>query len=180
VFLWILFIVYSEVDVRSGSNDEMEITGRFTVPASAGGVILGRGGTVIRDIAEQSSAKISMTTKEEALFTQERIVTVAGTVSQCIKCTDLVLDRLCDQEVLPTFVNRGTSYSSQMSHPIMDSTSRHRFQGESVLSHNLPSHHCLFSLVFGLHIVYSSWWSRRRSGGGHHWGRRHDHHHRNS
>mmetsp|Transcript_28815 Transcript_28815/g.31450 ORF Transcript_28815/g.31450 Transcript_28815/m.31450 type:complete len:328 (+) Transcript_28815:209-1192(+) len=97
-----------------GTNDDVEVTARFTVPAAAGGLILGKAGATIKNISSESGAKIAMSTKEEALFTQERIVTVSGTVSQCISCTDLIISKLAEQEEVIPFANRGTTYSSPL------------------------------------------------------------------
>ncbi len=98
-----------------GQHDDVEVSARFTIPAASGGAVLGKGGSSIQRIGNESEAKIAMTSKEEALFTQERIITVSGTVAQCIRCTDMVLDKICDQEEIPAFANRGTTYSSPIS-----------------------------------------------------------------
>ena len=97
-----------------GANDHVEITSRFTVPAAAGGLILGKAGATIKNISGESGARIAMSTKEEALFTQERIITITGTVSQCISCTDLIITKLAEQEEVIPFANRGTTYSSPL------------------------------------------------------------------
>jgi RNA-binding protein Nova len=79
-----------------GTNDAVEVVARFTIPALAGGAILGKGGETIRSFATQSGARIAMSGKDEALFTQERIITVAGSVANCINCTDLVISKLAE------------------------------------------------------------------------------------
>lgn len=53
-----------------GNNDAVEVTAKMTVPAAAGGLILGRGGVTIKGISDQSGARIQMTGKDEAMFTQ--------------------------------------------------------------------------------------------------------------
>jgi hypothetical protein len=98
-----------------GSNDELEVSAKFTVPAPAGGLILGKSGATIKTIAADSGAKIAMSTKEEALFTQERVVSVSGRVSSCISCTDMVITKLAEQDEVPPFANRGTTYASPLS-----------------------------------------------------------------
>jgi len=77
-----------------GTNDSMEVTGKFSIPAAAGGALLGKGGETLRGFSSQTSTRVTMSGKDEALFTQERIVTLAGTVGGCISCTDLILNRL--------------------------------------------------------------------------------------
>ena len=51
---------------------------------------IGRGGLTIRELAAESGAKISMTSKDEAIFTQERILSISGGKSSCIKCLSMV------------------------------------------------------------------------------------------
>jgi RNA-binding protein Nova len=97
-----------------GTNDDVEVSAKFTVPAAAGGLILGKSGATIKNISTESGAKIAMSTKEEALFTQERIVTVSGTVAACISCTDLIITKLAEQDEVLPFANRGTTYSSPL------------------------------------------------------------------
>ena len=50
----------------------------------------GRGGATIRSIADESGAKISMTSKDESIFTQERILSISGSKISCIKCLTMV------------------------------------------------------------------------------------------
>jgi RNA-binding protein Nova len=97
-----------------GTNDSMEVTGKFSIPAAAGGVLLGKGGETLRGFSTQTSTRVTMSGKDEALFTQERIVTLAGTVGGCISCTDLILNKLYEQSEIIPFVNRGTTYSSPL------------------------------------------------------------------
>lgn len=86
-----------------GSNDSVEVTGKFSIPAAAGGVVLGKGGETLRGFSSQTSTRVTMSGKDEALFTQERIVTLSGTVGGCIACTDLILNKL--HEVRPLWVS---------------------------------------------------------------------------
>lgn len=55
-----------------------------------------------------------MTSKEEALFTHERILNISGTPNQCKLCTRLVLHKLADQDEIAPFLNKGTTYSSPL------------------------------------------------------------------
>jgi RNA-binding protein Nova len=98
----------------SGESDEIQVTGRVTIPASAGGMILGRGGSTIRSISEQSGARVNMTGKDEAMFTQERVLTVAGSKSSCSKCIALAVAKLAEDLEVSQFVNRGTVYTSHV------------------------------------------------------------------
>ena len=97
-----------------GSNDSVEVTGKFSIPAAAGGVVLGKGGETLRGFSSQTSTRVTMSGKDEALFTQERIVTLSGTVGGCIACTDLILNKLHEQSEIIPFINRGTTYTSPL------------------------------------------------------------------
>jgi len=101
-----------------GQNEDIEVVNRFTIPAASGGLVLGKAGANIKKMAMDSEAKISMSTKEEALFTQERILTLTGTVGSCIRCTDMILAKLNEQHEVAQFVNRGTTYTSPLNHSI--------------------------------------------------------------
>ncbi len=102
------------VSLNLGLNDEMEVISKISIPAATGGLILGRGGANIKSIAENSGAKILMTGKDEALFTHERVLTISGDASQCVKATELVLMKLDEQEDVEPFVNRSTTYASPL------------------------------------------------------------------
>lgn len=56
-----------------------------------------------------------MTSKDESLFTQERVVTLAGTVTQVRLCTELIVRKLLEDKAASTYVNRGTRYSPSAS-----------------------------------------------------------------
>lgn len=100
-----------EVVTFLGRNEGMEVSGKITIPAAAGGLILGRGGANIQSIAEESGAHATMTSKEDAIFTQERVLTISGRVGSCVKCTTLVLHKLDEPMESTPYINRGTSYA---------------------------------------------------------------------
>jgi len=94
-----------------GQNDAVEVVGKITIPAAAGGLMLGRGGEHIRSLASESGAKVHMTGKDEALLTQERVMTISGGVGRCIKCTAMILQRLDESEEAIPYANRGSGYA---------------------------------------------------------------------
>jgi hypothetical protein len=102
------------VSLALGKNNETEVVSKISIPAATGGLILGRAGSTIKSIAEESGAKILMTGKDEALFTHERVLTISGETGACIKCTELILAKLDEQEDLEPYVNRGTTYASPL------------------------------------------------------------------
>ena len=48
-----------------------------------------------------------MSSKEEALFTQERVLTISGDTGRCIKCSHLVLAKLAEQDEIIQYATRG-------------------------------------------------------------------------
>ena len=74
----------------------------------------GRGGSTIRSLSEDSGAKISMTSKDEAIFTQERILSIAGGKSACVKCLSMVISKLAEDSEVNQFTNKGTNYMTSI------------------------------------------------------------------
>lgn len=100
---------------ENGREDgEVAVTGKITIPASAGGLVLGRGGAALRAIAEESGARVQMSGKDEAMFTQERVLTIAGSADACDKCVSLIVDKLAEDLVSAQYVNRGVTYNSHL------------------------------------------------------------------
>lgn len=98
-----------------GHNDGVEISGKMTIPAAAGGLILGKAGANIQSISEESGAHVTMTSKEDAIFTHERVLTISGRLGSCVKCTELILQKL-DEPAEPTpYINRGATYALPLS-----------------------------------------------------------------
>lgn len=96
-------------------TDDIELLAKITIPASAGGLILGRSGATLRLITETSGATVQMTEKEAAIFTQERVLTISGFVSQGRLCTQLIVQKMCEDEEAMTYANRGTRYNASAS-----------------------------------------------------------------
>ena len=97
-----------------GLYDDEYVEGKITIPASAAGVVLGRAGATLKSIAEESGASVSMTPKEEALFTQERILSIKGPTGSCAKCVSLILNKLSEDLSQAQYVNRGVTYVAQL------------------------------------------------------------------
>jgi len=106
-------VEWSPTAIKSllGQNDNMNVTLKLLIPAAAGGLILGQGGANIRSIAEESGATLTMSSKEEALFTQERVLSISGDTGRCIKCSHLVLAKLSEQDEIIPYASRGFSYT---------------------------------------------------------------------
>uniref|UniRef100_A0A7S0GD86 K Homology domain-containing protein n=1 Tax=Proboscia inermis TaxID=420281 RepID=A0A7S0GD86_9STRA len=87
---------------------------RILVPSSACGMIIGRGGSNIKAIAEASKSRIQLTQKEEmaSVATSERIVTITSPdVSSCTSCVFRILDGMSENPDLSKYANMTTSYS---------------------------------------------------------------------
>jgi RNA-binding protein Nova len=97
-----------------GEYDEISVVGKITIPATAGGLLLGRAGSTLRSIAEESGSKVQMTSKEEAMFTQERILNISGNTGSCAKCVSLILAKLAEDIEAAQYTNRGVTYTSQI------------------------------------------------------------------
>ena len=90
--------------------DFFKLTGILHVLTAYSLPMLGRAGSTIKKIAEESGAKISMTSKDESIFTQERILSISGSKACCVKCLSMVIGKLAEDGDLAQFQNRGTTY----------------------------------------------------------------------
>ena len=61
-----------------------------------------------------------MSSKEEALFTQERVLSISGDTGRCIKCSHLVLAKLSEQDEIIPYASRGDMMMMMMMMPMDD------------------------------------------------------------
>lgn len=56
------------------------ISGKLLIPTESGGLIIGRGGVTIRQIQDESGARVQVTSKDnpESRISRERILTLSG------------------------------------------------------------------------------------------------------
>ncbi len=97
-----------------GQFDEVHVTGRISIPAAAGGLIVGRGGATIRSFSEESGVdSLTIDNKEDGEITQERVLTLSGSVAACMKCTSLILEKLQEgkNDLTHCYVCNGTGYA---------------------------------------------------------------------
>jgi hypothetical protein len=97
-----------------GEYDQIEVEGNITIPATAGGMIVGKGGLTIRGIAEESGVEVSIDSKDDAELTNERMMTLRGTVAGCMNCTFLILSKLLTMGDDFYYNLNGTTYSRRM------------------------------------------------------------------
>lgn len=103
----------------SQNSDEEEhqppsvVTVRVPVPNSACGMLIGRGGSHIKSIAEKSHARIQLAQKEEvaSVATNERLVTVTGDIRSSMSCITMILEGIAQNPELYKYSNMTTSYS---------------------------------------------------------------------
>jgi len=100
-------------DLGREEDDDLVVTGKVSIPAAAGGLILGRGGASLKALAEESGARVQMNSKDESMFTQERILTISGTVDACDKCLAAIIDKLAEDTQASQYVYRGVTYNAQ-------------------------------------------------------------------
>lgn len=94
-----------------GEYDQIEVESQITIPASAGGMIVGKGGLTIRGIADDSGVELSIDNKDDAEITNERVVTLRGTVAGCMNCTFLILSKLLTMGDEFFYMLNGTTYN---------------------------------------------------------------------
>lgn len=96
-----------------GSSTGAHVEAKITIPAAAAGAVIGKGGSNMRNIVEDSGARVNMAGKDEALLTFERVISISGQTNQCVRATNMIVNLLHEQDEVAPFQNRGTSYSSQ-------------------------------------------------------------------
>jgi KH domain len=104
----------------------LEIVQRLLIPASAGGLVIGRSGTHIRAMAEHSGAKVSLSQKIEGVT--ERVVTMAGQLGQCSRCLELLLETLQKEPAVARFTNLTAAYSAEEQQHYHSSNASHHQQ----------------------------------------------------
>jgi hypothetical protein len=95
-----------------GEHDDVRVEGKITIPASAAGLIVGKGGATIRAIAEESSVELSIDNREDAELTNERVVSMRGTAAGCMNCTYLILSKIAADENDYFYSVNGSTYRS--------------------------------------------------------------------
>ena len=104
----------SEAKESPGQYDDVTVQGRITVPAASAGSIIGRGGNFIKSLATETGVEVTLDSKEDAEFSQERVLTIAGTVAQCMNFTSRILHRLVKNNEA-NYVVAGTTYPKRLS-----------------------------------------------------------------
>lgn len=114
--------VYSHAGTENISTD-MPFTVRILLPASSCGMIIGHGGSNIKQLKEKcnvSYVQLSPKATEvmigaSALSTSERIMTILGpTFESCVSCIQVILNELAQHPEICRYMNMTTSYSKAL------------------------------------------------------------------
>jgi hypothetical protein len=114
-------------------SETFTMQARFVVPSRSAGVLIGQGGNNIKELHDNSGARIQLHNRngpdagpiQDIL--KERIVTVQGTLAACIKAVELSLKKLVDEHSQENpagslkYQNMTTSYSRLMNNHFMAS-----------------------------------------------------------
>jgi predicted RNA-binding protein YlqC (UPF0109 family) len=85
---------------------------RLTIPTEAAGLLIGRQGSAIRAMSEESGARVSISASDaaDALTTQERVVSISGRAAACINCAALLLAKLAEEPNNARYAHPGSKY----------------------------------------------------------------------
>lgn len=90
--------------------DTKKVSAKFLVSNPAAGSIIGRSGSNITQLQQQSGARLQLSRSQEYFpGTQDRIMLATGTVNQILTALHLVLTKVSKEEASPTF-GHSTSY----------------------------------------------------------------------
>ncbi|XP_022006132.1 protein BTR1 isoform X2 [Helianthus annuus] len=90
----ILTKLVNEFYAEDGEEAEPRSKFRLIVPNSSCGGIIGKGGSMIKSLIEDSQANIKISPQDNSL--NDRLVTVIGTLQQLVQATNLILSRLSE------------------------------------------------------------------------------------
>eukprot|EP00595_Chromulina_sp_UTEXLB2642_P002514 CAMPEP_0196765644 /NCGR_PEP_ID=MMETSP1095-20130614/10256_1 /TAXON_ID=96789 ORGANISM="Chromulina nebulosa, Strain UTEXLB2642" /NCGR_SAMPLE_ID=MMETSP1095 /ASSEMBLY_ACC=CAM_ASM_000446 /LENGTH=438 /DNA_ID=CAMNT_0042124029 /DNA_START=14 /DNA_END=1330 /DNA_ORIENTATION=+ len=102
----------SKVPVTNNSNtDAQKYELRFPIPSSASGMIIGRGGTLIKELGEKSSCYLKVSENVDPYDTKERILTIKGPNGVAIATAAiLALNQMLTEPSLAVYSNPKTTY----------------------------------------------------------------------
>ncbi len=114
--------VYSQSGTDNIPTD-VPFTVRILLPASSCGMIIGHGGSNIKQLKEKSNVSyVQLSPKAtevligaSALSTSERIMTILGpTFESCVSCIQVILNELAQHPEICRYMNMTTSYSKAL------------------------------------------------------------------
>jgi len=93
-----------------GEYDDIEVENRITIPQAVAGAVIGRNGNGLRQLSEECGITLNIDSKDDGEVTQERLITLCGTVAGCMKCTSLILNKITNLKDSYAYVYHGTTY----------------------------------------------------------------------
>lgn len=95
-------------------HNDTNVSGRVTISAAAAGLILGKGGASLRAISEEGGARLQMNSKDESIFTHERIISISGSTEACARSLTAVINKLSEDLSSAQFLNSGVTYTTHI------------------------------------------------------------------
>lgn len=121
---------------------------KIVVPNATAGLVIGRGGSTIKALQEETGAKIMISGRDEAKVPGERIITISGNTDQRTEATQKVISKVAaDAE---NMANKNLTYSNNSMLRNSTSTSNHL----DLVSHS-GSISSLQSVIGNLHSQHS-------------------------
>lgn len=121
--------------------DDASASFRMLVPNGKAGGLIGRGGGTIKSIREQSCARIEISSQGQTSSLLDRIVSVTGTYSSCLRAHQMISNQLMDEAPSSPspFSNfaRSPGSRSTPTHPA-SASSRHSFAHSNAVAGGLP------------------------------------------
>jgi hypothetical protein len=97
-----------------GQYDSVEVSCQVVIPAAAGGRVMGRNGSVFRSMASDCGVTAHISAVEDSELLQERIVTIEGTVGECMSFSAMLLAKLMEVPDGCQYVYSGSAYPRQL------------------------------------------------------------------
>lgn len=110
---------------RTNLNESLQVEGsmhsfivRLLIPSTFCGKIIGRSGSNIKVLKDQSNVTYIQLSPKEHEFTSERIMTIIGpNLSSCVKCIHIILDNMAQNSEISRYINMTTMYPKMMALP---------------------------------------------------------------
>jgi len=83
-------------EVNDDPNDTRGVGGVtvMAVANAAMGLVMGRGGSIVKEIQEESGANVNIQKQKESMLPEERLVTLTGTKEQKKKAAQMIIEKL--------------------------------------------------------------------------------------
>jgi predicted RNA-binding protein YlqC (UPF0109 family) len=123
-----------ENDNDNNSASPATITLRVLISAPACGMVIGRGGATIKNIAEVSGARVQLSQKDEmaSIVTNERSLSISSTDPESvITCVLMIVETLDENPEQSRYINMTTSYSRAIASSFTNSRTNNNNRGNN-------------------------------------------------